>query len=361
MKRAGKAFFTDNLLTWNREINTRTMPWKGEKDPYRIWLSEIILQQTRVEQGWPYYERFIQAYPTVTQLAQAPDDEVFRLWQGLGYYARCRNMLAAARELANQYHGVFPNTYDAILALKGIGAYTAAAIASFAYGLPHAVLDGNVYRVLARYFGIQTPSDSTEGKKEFTQLAGELLDKKQAGPYNQAIMDFGAVVCKPQAPECPTCPLSTQCLAYNTDRVDQLPVKTKKLVIKQRHFYYIILIYNNQVYIRKRVGKDIWQNLHEFILVETPGPVTMAELQASEAFRHALPGVQFDVEGMSEQYKQQLTHQTIFARFLTLKGKGRAPKLEGYQLVPRSLLNDYAFPKTIVSYLEQQARGLTLF
>ncbi|HEY0272663.1 MAG TPA: A/G-specific adenine glycosylase, partial [Chitinophaga sp.] len=271
------------------------MPWKGEKDPYRIWLSEIILQQTRVEQGWPYYERFVQAYPTITHLARAADDEVFRLWQGLGYYARCRNMLAAAREIAHTFHGRFPNTYESILALPGIGAYTAAAIASFAFGLPHAVLDGNVYRVLARYFGIQTPSDSTEGKKEFTQLAGELLDKTQAAAYNQAIMDFGAVVCKPQLPECNTCPLSPQCVALHTGQAYRLPVKTKKLVIRQRFFYYMILIYNKQVYIRKRVEKDIWQNLHEFILVELPCPVTQAELLASQAFRQALPGVPFEV------------------------------------------------------------------
>ncbi|PUZ20493.1 A/G-specific DNA-adenine glycosylase [Chitinophaga costaii] len=361
MKRAGKAFFTENLLIWNSEINTRNMPWKGEKDPYRIWLSEIILQQTRVEQGWPYYERFIKAYPTVNHLARASDDEVFRHWQGLGYYNRCRNMLAAARTISKDYQGQFPHTYESILALKGVGAYTAAAIASFAYGLPHAVVDGNVYRVLARYFGIQTPTDTTEGKKEFTLLAGELLDKTQSAAYNQAIMDFGAVVCKPQQPACSSCPLSTQCLAYQTGRVEQLPLKTKKIMIRQRFFYYIILIYNKQVYIRKRKEKDIWQNLHEFILLEQPCPVTQAELLASEGYRAALPGVSFKVEGLSAPYKQQLTHQTIIAQFLTLRGKGRAPALEGYQLVPQSMLNDYAFPKTITSYLEKSALGLTLF
>lgn len=388
MKRAGKAFFTENLLIWNSEINTRTMPWKGEKNPYRIWLSEIILQQTRVEQGWPYYERFVAAYPTVTDLANAADDEVFRLWQGLGYYARCRNMLAAARSITHTYNGNFPNTYDAILDLKGIGAYTAAAIASFAFNLPHAVLDGNVYRVLARYFGIQTPTDSTDGKKEFTALAGELLDKTKPAAYNQAIMDFGAVVCKPQSPDCTVCPLSLQCVAYNSGRISELPVKTKKLVIKQRFFYYIILIYDKQVFIRKRTEKDIWQNLHEFILVEMPGPVSQAELLESDAFREIMPGldisylhdtsngllaadpgsarsltgVTFEIQGLSSPFKQQLTHQTIFAQFLTIRASGKkAPVLPGYQLVPQSLLNDYAFPKTIVSYLERSSQGLTLF
>src|SRR6187549_1636680 len=200
-----KQFFTPTLLDWNNNENTRSMPWKGEKDPYRIWLSEIILQQTRVEQGWAYYENFILNYPTVRDLAAAPEEAVFRLWQGLGYYARCKNMLAAARQIVEQFHGHFPNTYDAIQSLKGVGPYTAAAIASFAFNLPHAVLDGNVYRVLSRFFGIDEPIDSTKGKQLFTGIAGRVLSQKEPGLFNQAIMDFGATVCKPVAPLCSLC------------------------------------------------------------------------------------------------------------------------------------------------------------
>ena len=189
--------FSRILQKWNREKNTRQMPWKGEKDPYKIWLSEIILQQTRVEQGLNYYNNFIKTFPDVHKLAKAPEEKIFKLWEGLGYYTRCRNLIASARYISKELKGKFPDTYEEIKALKGVGPYTAAAISSFAFNLPHAVVDGNVFRVLARIFGISTPIDSTEGKKKFTELANKLLDKKQPGFYNQAIMDFGAVICKP--------------------------------------------------------------------------------------------------------------------------------------------------------------------
>lgn len=204
------------------------MPWKGEKDPYKIWLSEIILQQTRVEQGLSYYNNFIKTFPDIQQLAKAKDEKIFKLWEGLGYYTRCRNLIASARFVAKEKKGKFPDSYEEIKALKGVGPYTAAAISSFAFNLPHAVVDGNVFRVLARVFGIDKPTDTTEGKKYFTQLAEELLDKKRPGLYNQAIMDFGAMICKPASPLCATCCFKKHCIAFQRDRINELPVKEKK-------------------------------------------------------------------------------------------------------------------------------------
>ena len=220
------------------------MPWKGEKNPYLIWLSEIILQQTRVEQGLPYYERFRENYPTVTDLANAPEDEVMKLWEGLGYYSRARNLHATAKMIDQEMDSIFPTTHAEILKLKGVGPYTAAAIASFAYNLPHAVVDGNVYRVLSRFFGIETPIDSTSGKKEFAQLAQDLIDKKQPGNYNQAIMDFGATHCMPKKPKCSQCLLRKNCKALLNNKVTSLPIKIKKIKKQTRYFNYLVINQN---------------------------------------------------------------------------------------------------------------------
>lgn len=353
-----KQFFTNTLLEWNKDANTRSMPWKGEKDPYRIWLSEIILQQTRVEQGWAYYEKFILNYPTVHDLAAAPEEAVFRLWQGLGYYARCKNMLVAAKQIASAYHGHFPNTYDSIQSLKGVGPYTAAAIASFAFNLPYAVLDGNVFRVLSRFFDIDTPIDSTAGKKQFAELAQELLPHGESALYNQSIMDFGAVVCKPQQPACNTCPLAHRCKAYQQGLTGLLPVKSKKLVIRKRYFHYIVLQYQDMVYIRKRTENDIWQNLHEFILVETQGPEDVTALQSSATFKSIMKDIRYNIDAVSGTLKQQLTHQTIHSQFLLLRANGK-PEMPGYTAIPRDHLDQYAFPKTITDFLRN--RELTLF
>ena len=224
-----KTKFTSLLMRWHKETNRREMPWKGEKDPYKIWLSEVILQQTRVEQGWGYYERFITKYPTIKQLAKAKDEDVFKLWEGLGYYTRCKNVLFTARFITKELKGKFPRTYEEILLLKGVGPYTAAAISSFAFDLPYAVVDGNVFRVLSRVFGIAIATDSTDGKKKFTQLAGTVLDRKEPGAYNQAIMDFGATVCKPFAALCSSCIQQKICIAHQEGKVDQLPFKEKVL------------------------------------------------------------------------------------------------------------------------------------
>ena len=222
------------------------MPWKGEKDPYKIWLSEVILQQTRVEQGRAYYEKFIDQFPTIQDLAKAKDEKVFKLWEGLGYYNRCRNLLHTARQITKDQKGVFPNTYDSLLSLKGVGPYTAAAIASFAFNLPYAVVDGNVFRVLSRFYGIATPIDTKEGLQIFNELADKNLAEKTPGTYNQAIMDFGATVCKPSTPDCSTCNLSAKCVAFNVNKVNQLPVKLKRITKKKRHFDFFCFNYNGQ-------------------------------------------------------------------------------------------------------------------
>ena len=232
--------FTQLLLNWNRDENHRPMPWKGEKDPYKIWLSEVILQQTRVEQGWTYYEKFLKNFPTIFQLAAAKDEKVFKLWEGLGYYNRCKNLLFTARHIVKEFKGKFPDSYEGLLLLKGVGPYTASAIASFAYNLPHAVVDGNVFRVFSRFYGIATPIDTKEGIETFNKIAAENLSKTQAGIYNQALMDFGATVCKPMAAQCPSCVMQKKCIAFTENQVNLLPVKLKSIQKKNRFFDFFI-------------------------------------------------------------------------------------------------------------------------
>lgn len=347
-----KADFTKKLLKWNRDTNTRAMPWKGEKDPYKIWLSEIILQQTRVEQGLAYYERFVKAFPTIDQLARAPEQKVFKLWEGLGYYTRCKNLIATAKYISEELKGRFPDSYENILALKGVGPYTAAAIASFAYQLPHAVLDGNVFRVLSRYFGISTPIDGTEGKQLYATLAGELLDSKQPGLYNQAIMDFGATVCKPQQPLCAQCVQKHDCQAFQHGWTEQLPVKEKQLVRKTRWFYYFIVRPGDDVLIRKRGAKDIWENLYEFVLYENEALFMPDEAAFLAVFRRWAGDVPAMVKNISGEFRQQLTHQTIAGRFITVSVAALPPALEGYERVKWKHIGKYPFPKFINSYLE---------
>jgi A/G-specific adenine glycosylase len=347
-----KKQFTGALLEWNKG-NSRQMPWKGEKDPYKIWLSEIILQQTRVAQGMPYYQRFIGHYPHVALLAAAPEEEVFRLWQGLGYYSRCKNMRAAAQLICGKYAGQFPPSYQDLLALPGVGAYTAAAIASFAFNLPCAVVDGNVQRVLARYFGLSLEVSSTEGKKAFAALAADTLDKKAPGIYNQAIMDFGATVCTPRQPDCRHCPLQSGCVAFGEDRVAQLPVKNPRKKPRRRYLLYVVSQYQDQFYLRKRGAGDIWENLHEFIRHEMESPEQ--EGQLIERCKRALRRDNEIIRAvLSPPYTQQLTHQRIRSRFLYVHVKHalRLKKNEGYFLVGKHALHHYAFPRLITRYLE---------
>lgn len=347
-----KSLFTKKLLEWN-ELNTRVMPWKGEKDPYRIWLSEIILQQTRVEQGLAYYNKFINVFPSIHQLANASEQEVFKLWEGLGYYSRCKNLIETAKFISKELNGRFPSTYEAVRALKGIGPYTAAAITSFAYNLPYAVVDGNVLRVLSRYFGITTPIDSTKGKKLYNNLAGELLDKQHPALYNQAIMDFGAVVCKAQQPLCTICIQKEECSAFKNNLVKVLPVKEKILTKKTRWFYYFIVEYQDKFYIRKRSSKDIWENLYEFVLKESDRKLLPDINSLKTTFQSMVGQHQFDIHHVSEVYRQKLTHQTIVGQFIKVSINHPAFISEEYKAVLKNDLFKYPFPKIITNWLSK--------
>jgi len=345
--------FSRILLKWSREKNIRQMPWKGEKDPYRVWLSEIILQQTRVEQGLNYYNNFIKIFPNVHVLAKAPEEKVFKLWEGLGYYSRCRNLITSAKYISEELNGKFPDTYENIKALKGIGPYTAAAISSFAFNLPHAVVDGNVFRVLARIFGIDDPIDSTEGKKRFAALADALLDKKQAGLYNQAIMDFGAVICKP-VPLCDQCVFKNTCYAFKHNKINELPVKEKKLRIKKRWFYYLVIEYAGEIAIRQRTGKDIWQQLYEFPLVETDKEQVLTPILSQAEKNELLNSKSYHVITVSPSYKQQLSHQLITGLFIEIKLKKKPVINHGWIWLPKHKLKELAFPRFINYYLESK-------
>ncbi len=338
--------FRDLLMDWHSHENKRTMPWKGEKDAYKIWLSEIILQQTRVEQGLTYYEKFILHYPTITDLANAKDEVVFELWEGLGYYSRCKNLLFTARIVLTKFNGIFPTKYDDILSLKGVGEYTAAAIISFAYNQPYAVVDGNVYRVLARVFNIATPIDSIAGKKQFAQLANSILDKKKPAAYNQAIMDFGATICKPKAPLCYECCFAEICEANRKMLVTQLPVKEKKLIKKNRWLNYLILLHKNKVWVQKRTQKDIWQNLNEFYLIEENNEQELTE-ESIQKWLVNLEITDASIVQISSLQKQQLTHQTINGKFVTIKLENIPKRLRKENFIPLKDLPTLAFPKFI--------------
>jgi A/G-specific adenine glycosylase len=356
-----KKKFSSLLLKWNQEKNNRQMPWKGEKDPYKIWLSEIILQQTRVEQGLNYYNQFIKTFPNVHQLAKAPDSVVFKLWEGLGYYTRCRNLLATARHISKELKGKFPDDYEEIKALKGIGPYTAAAISSFAFNLPHAVLDGNVFRVLARVFGIYEPTDSTAGKKFFSSLSEELLDKKQAGLYNQAIMDFGAVICKPAAPLCPGCIFKKHCFAFLNNKINELPVKEKKITIRKRWFYYLVPEFKKEIVIRQRTGKDIWQDLFEFPLIESDKELDKKEILRQLAIKKWLSPKNYEVLSVSPLFKQQLSHQLIAGQFIRLQLKQKIALPDNWEWVAKNKAGNYAFPRFIHQYLQEKTGQQSLF
>ena len=350
-------YFRERLLNWARGID-RPMPWKGEKDPYLIWLSEIILQQTRVEQGRPYFERFKARYPTVEELADAPEDEVMKLWEGLGYYSRARNLHAAAKTVAATFGGRFPADHAKLLSLPGVGPYTAAAIASFAFALPFAVVDGNVFRILSRVLGIDTPIDTTAGKKQFSQIARELLDQDAPGRYNQAIMDFGALQCVPRNPDCENCPFADRCVARCTGRIAELPVKEKKLVKRDRYFHYFIPEWSGNVIIRKRTEKDIWRNLYEFPLVEWSG-LEYARWADDPLWRSFGLDRAGGLTRTVGPFRQQLTHQRILGIFREIELSAPPPKLpDGYLVVERKNLSKFAFPKLIDCYLRDNSLNL---
>ena len=321
--------FTTTILQWFRE-NGRVLPWRETRDPYAIWLSEIILQQTRIDQGRPYWERFMQRWHTVEELAAATEDEVLREWQGLGYYSRARNLHAAARQVMAM--GGFPETLEGIKGLKGVGDYTAAAIASFAFGLPAAVVDGNVYRVLARHFGIDTPINTTGGKKEFAALAQSLLPPRSSSDYNQAMMDFGAVQCTPSGPLCPSCPLQETCIALREGRVDELPVKRKTLKVMERRLTYVYIRFKGETAIRRRQAGDIWQGLYEpWLTDDVPSGALL----------------------LRRNVKHVLTHRVLYADFYLWEPAERPVLTDDYIWIQESDIDQYAVPRLIEILLKE--------
>jgi A/G-specific adenine glycosylase len=336
---------SQDLIKWY-EIHQRNLPWRHTKDPYQIWLSEVILQQTRVDQGLPYFNKFVHAFPNIHALANASQQEVLSLWQGLGYYSRGRNLHATAQIISQNYDGRFPESYQGLLQLKGIGPYTAAAIASFAFDLPHAVVDGNVYRVLSRYFGIDLAINSTPGKKMFEKIAEEILDPKQAAQHNQAMMEFGALQCKPVSPNCEVCPLQLSCVAFSEGKVQQLPVKEKKVKVRPRFFvYHVVPNQQGHLAFEKRGAGDIWEGLYQFPLVE------LSSEEAQVAYL-----AHFDAAWRSAPFKHILTHQRIKAFFIRAPFAAEKKELEHY---PFEEISSLPLPRLIDKFLEQHREDLT--
>lgn len=342
--------FIDEVVNWYT-INKRDLPWRKTKDPYVIWLSEIILQQTRVEQGLPYFYRFLESYPSVADFARADEEEILKLWQGLGYYSRGRNMHAASKIVMEEHGGYFPSKYDELIKLKGVGEYTAAAISSFSADEVKAVVDGNVFRLLARFFGIGEVINSPQGKKTFTELANSLIDKQDPGTSNQAMMEFGSIVCKPRNPDCKACPLSQQCFALQNNMITVLPKKKKALAPRSRYFNYVVVLSHGSILMNKRGPKDIWENLYEFPLFESERTLEVPELLGRPDFITSF-GPEVRVVSVHGQIKHQLSHQTIYAQFVVIE----ADRLEystnvGWQFIPLKDLDKVAQPKIIFSFL----------
>jgi A/G-specific adenine glycosylase len=341
-------FFSKKLIIWYLQ-NKRDLPWRGKKDPYCIWLSEIMLQQTRVAQGLPYYLKFIKAFPTVKELALASEDRVLKLWQGLGYYSRARNLHMTAKYIYHDCNGKFPSDYSGLLQLKGVGDYTASAIASICYNKPTAVVDGNVYRVLSRVFGVNIPVNSSFGTKEFKKLAQLHLDETQPGTHNQAIMEFGARFCVPQNPDCLNCIFNENCVAFNTNAVSILPVKLKKTPVKKRYFNYLVIhSEDNKTILQKRTDKGIWQQLYEFPLIETPKEITIDELRAHRGFQALSDKYRIESVQLHNKHSlvHKLSHQHLYTRFWIVETRKLREKGTSF-----STVKDYAVPVLIENFI----------
>jgi A/G-specific adenine glycosylase len=345
--------FTKQLIAWYTK-NKRDLPWRQTRNPYHIWISEIILQQTRIEQGLAYYLRFLDRFPTLADLASAKEQEVLKLWQGLGYYSRARNLHQSARTIVATASGKFPDSYEKIRALKGVGEYTAAAIASISFKHPYPVVDGNVLRFFARYFGVSDPVDKSSGKKKILELAREKMDQNDPGRFNQAIMEFGALQCRPGIPDCLKCPFRKSCWAFIHNKIDALPVKSSIQKVRKRYFHYLVFIHNDKrgkqvVFLRKREENDIWKNLYDFPLVETSGPVSLKKLLDSSGWEILLQLKQQIRPKRSEVYRHILSHQHLHARFYIVHAEEK-PVTE---FVPVELkrLDDYPLPRLIEKFL----------
>lgn len=338
--------FSEKLIVWYNE-HKRDLPWRKTTDPYQIWLSEIILQQTRVDQGLDYFNKFIKKHPDIHSLAKSSEKDVLNLWQGLGYYSRARNLHFTAKYISNELNGEFPTIYKDILNLKGVGEYTAAAIASFAYKEVYPVVDGNVYRVLSRMFGVENPIDSTEGKKVFKQLATELIDTKNPDTYNQAIMEFGALQCTPKKPNCEDCPYLLECFAYKNELINELPKKEKKIKQRNRYFNYLVIINSDSIYLNERKEKDIWQGLFDFPVFETKEPLTSFPLLEKE-----FSNIGLTLKNQSTEYKHILSHQKIYATFWLVSSNKTKNIDSKFVKIPLKEINNYPIPKLIDNYLK---------
>lgn len=340
--------FSKKLILWYL-YHKRDLPWRETKDPYNIWLSEIILQQTRVAQGLPYYKVFISKFPAIEDLAKAPEEKVLKLWQGLGYYSRARNLHYTSKYISEKLNGVFPTSYNELLKLKGIGDYTASAIASICFDESAAVVDGNVYRVLARYFGINTPINSASGIKEFKALAQKLIDSKQPGVYNQAIMEFGARHCKPQNPDCVSCIFNDKCVALQKKKVSELPVKLKKLKIKKVYFNYLVLISKDEnTILQQRTQKGIWQQLYEFPLIETSKEIGVIQLQKMETYKEL--SKKHSVTSLVIYNKKSIVHKLSHRHLYTRFWIAETSKLNS-ESIPIHTINKYPVPVLIEKFI----------
>ncbi|MDX9845428.1 MAG: A/G-specific adenine glycosylase [Tenuifilaceae bacterium] len=343
--------FKSILAKWYG-VYKRDLPWRYTSDPYQIWVSEIILQQTRVAQGIGYYKRFISTFPTVFDLANAHEDQVLKVWQGLGYYTRARNMHSAAKRIVSDFGGVMPCTYEDLLKVKGIGIYSAGAIASFAFKLPVPAIDGNVYRIMARIFGVFSLPTTSSGKKEFFQLVLDLMDKESPDSFNQALLDFGALQCVPRNPKCTDCPFMEYCYAFRNNMVDSLPSKGKKLIPRDRFFTYLLIRHGKMTFIAKRKANDIWHSLYEFPLIETNQSLELREFTQMEEWQRLIGKSKHTISYISPLVKHQLSHQTIYTRFLVVEVSNVSNYLKKeYMMVSTNELDSYSTPRLIDNFL----------
>jgi A/G-specific adenine glycosylase len=349
-------FFNTHIHHWYSNFK-RDLPWRNTRDPYFIWLSEIILQQTRIDQGLNYYLKFTEEFPTISDLANATEDQVLKLWQGLGYYSRARNLHFTAKFITAQYYGKFPEKYHKLLLLKGIGEYTAAAIASISFNEEYPTVDGNVFRVLSRFFGIAEPIDTSSGKKIFRELAIELIKGTDPGMHNQALMEFGALQCTPQKPNCPECPLKLQCYAFLTNKTAELPVKLKKTKQRDRYFNYFVLLHGDDTWLRKRIGKDIWENLFEFPMIETPSAISIESLLSMPEVIQLINPNQSIVEKIQDWKIHLLTHQKINYRMITVRLLQVHEMPDELIRVNKKDIFNFAVPKLLETHLETNSEN----
>jgi len=344
--------FSSKIISWYKK-NKRDLPWRKTKNPYHIWLSEIILQQTQVKQGLPYYEKFILAFPSVKNLAQSEESEVLNLWQGLGYYSRGRNLHFTAKFICNELKEKFPNNYKELIKLKGVGDYTASAIASFAFNEKVAPVDGNVIRVITRFFGIEDDVTNVQVLKHIKEIANQLLPEKETSTYNQGMMEFGALQCKPKSPNCNVCPLNIECIALKNNTVNKIPYKSKKIKVKERYLNYLVFTAKNKVLINKRIEKDIWQNLYDFPLIESSLLLNFEDKSITELIRKIIKSDDYSIT-VSEDYKHILSHQKLHVRFFKIELKQELELINSeYKLIPFNELDKFGKPILIQNYLNK--------